>query len=305
MPVINTSLEALDEIGDSLKSMMAVLGTLTDEIEKSPLNDCYHDEIQNRLEHIKSDIYGALTLIRVISARFNNMCNSVQSYVQGGSNFNNASAGHSVGRPDAAGGGHGDAVRTKLVDGKILVGNVLKDSKVAIINQGSNSMVEGSCGLCASGSALNSLGMEMSEQEMIDLALGHDPPLCQMVPGHPERSGGTSSSDRTALINSIFEARGMSHRCEEMEPTTQNIASSLDRGDRVIISVIGSRYYQNPNLSGNHALYVSGMITTPSGEPTGFVVIDSNGRSPDTCTRILSSDRLRDCLSNRPINVIR
>lgn len=301
MVEINVSTDAVEEISNLLQKVNGILSSVIDETQESPLRDYHKIEVDAKLDAIQKFISEALGMVGSIQSRLKSMYVAINAYADGSGASTSSSTG---GRSNNPSFGSGVSVK-RLDNGNILVGNIDRDANHAIINQGSNPKIKGTCGLCSSGSALNSLGLALTEQDMIDHAVNHEPRLCSES-SNPAKSGGTSTRNRTDLINSILEENGMQNYCTDADPTVDSVASELRQGNRVIASVNADSFYGNPDYAGfRHAVYVSAAEFSPAGEVVGFRVIDSNGTNSTNCVRTMSTREFAACLSPSRINVIR
>lgn len=139
--------------------------------------------------------------------------------------------------------------------------------------------VQGTCGLCSIANILRLAGAWVGEKEVVDYAMSAK--LCVFDKDDADRSGGTNAEMRA----DILEHFGISSHMElvDMEGgkasdlTLDSIADHVSSGHGVIISVDAGHFYNDMRyLGGGHAVTVTSVERTSSGEIAGYYICDSN-----------------------------
>lgn len=167
--------------------------------------------------------------------------------------------------------------------------------KRAICNQGSAfpNGPTGTCGCCASGTLLNMACYSYTEKDIVQFAL--DKQLCSP-------SGGTSPSDRTKILQEMASLETQSLTIEELS----DLVPYIESGHGVIISVSASAYCPEwygeyyPGVSDGHALVLCSVVRQPhTNDIIGYIVIDSNGSTPQKASRLVTPEKLQFAYSSR------
>lgn len=165
----------------------------------------------------------------------------------------------------------------------------------------------GTCGLCSCANILRLAGISVGEREMIQFA--YPSGLCSYDEYIRGDSGGTSAVRRqkilahfgisSSLVPVTFQGKSAS------EDSIRQLASFIEQGRGVIISVDAGKFYNKPNYNNSgHAVTVTSVRRSPSGEIEGFYICDSNhGTSFFPKNHIQKS--LRDVAMNVTDTIIR
>lgn len=157
----------------------------------------------------------------------------------------------------------------------------LEQEKYLHRNQGeAYDKFQGTCGLCSVANVLRMAGVQYSEKDIVDYAKNHN--LCNQG-GEPGYNGGTSAAER----EKILEAFGIPSTC--VSPSISVLASSVEQGKGVIISVDPGKLAPEVYDSGYHAITVTSVVRDSNGNIKGFYVCDSNSDVNDRCRKYCSN----------------
>jgi hypothetical protein len=163
----------------------------------------------------------------------------------------------------------------ELPDGReaLLVGDP-ECSKDYFHRQGDNEFgCKGDCGLVSCGDVLNQFGQQVSENDVVRFALENG--YCQIVPGSPEMSGGTSLLDQVEVLKSFGVPAHL-----EIGGSLEGVADRIADGHGVIIEVNAGELWDDPAYydggDANHAITITNVAFDPAtGEVEGVFVDDS------------------------------
>lgn len=162
--------------------------------------------------------------------------------------------------------------------------------------------MQGTCGLSSLTNALNYLGEDVNEKDVIDAATSRD--LCQHHTRNIKDNGGTEIWQIEEL------ARDFGYEAEHTHPATlSSIEETLLNGKSIMLTVSGEHLDRKEPmgelLSANlpytdHWVSVLGVQTDEiTGETTGVWVQDTGGFSPQTDGKIfISKERLEQITEN-------
>lgn len=142
-----------------------------------------------------------------------------------------------------------------------------------VYRQGHNTHgIEGTCGLCSSATVMNIAGYSYNENDVVDYA---------MEKGFCTEDGGTSANHRKQII----EGMGKILMKNIVGEPLQTIASYVEQGKGVILAVEASylnpKWY-DPMVPGGHAITLASVVRdTKTNEIVKYVIIDSNGKTPE------------------------
>jgi hypothetical protein len=147
--------------------------------------------------------------------------------------------------------------------------------------QGDNAYgFEGTCGLVSCQDVLGQFGIDVSEQDVVDLAVQNN--WCD-VSDNPAESGGTSLESWVEILDSY----GIPAHAESGD-TLDDLADRVDSNDGVIVGLNAEAIWGDPMgylMSGgraDHAVTVTGVARDPeTGEVVGFYINDSNDLDGD------------------------
>jgi hypothetical protein len=187
--------------------------------------------------------------------------------------------------------------KAKMGNRDIMVFDHPKESaKNAVINQGSANpgKIEGTCGLCASGTIIRKAGVSASEGSMTSYATMNG--LCS-IGKSPERNGGTSPKQLVGILNVVAGIRAKNEYGKSLDELT----STIEKGHGVIIgvtpSIVNPKWYglYNPNNNGGHWVVLESVVRDAySNKVLGYVILDSNGDSPTTACQTIKASLLED-----------
>ena len=156
----------------------------------------------------------------------------------------------------------------------------------------------GTCGICATATILRKAGLPVNEQIVLATAVKHH--LCDNTKDGERTDayqwrGGTSPAHRSQIAD--FFTLSMEAK---VEIPLEVLASKVEQGHGVIISVLAGEGFYNPNnmYSGNqggHALVLDSVERdAATGKILAYYVIDSNGQTPDTAGLRIPTDTLKN-----------
>jgi hypothetical protein len=187
--------------------------------------------------------------------------------------------------------------KAKTGNKDILVFDHPKESaKNAVINQGSANpgQIEGTCGLCATGTIIRKAGANASEKSMISYATTNG--LCSTGKS-PERNGGTSPAQLVALLQGFAGLNAKNEYGKSLEELT----TAVEKGQGVVVgvnpSIFNPKWYgeYNPNDNGGHWVVLESIVRDASSNKIlGYVILDSNGDSSRTACQTIKAALLED-----------
>ena len=154
--------------------------------------------------------------------------------------------------------------------------------------QGSNSYgIGGTCGLCSCATIMNITGCGYREDDIIAYAKKHR--KCS-------RSGGTTPNDWNDIIKKMG---GISSKTGRVNNLVE-LVPEIEAGKGVIIGIVPSMINENwygpydPN-GGRHAIVLASVIRDEkTNEIKKYVIIDSNGDTPETACQYIDVQDLQD-----------
>jgi hypothetical protein len=128
------------------------------------------------------------------------------------------------------------------------------------------------CGLMSCTDILNQFGKGASENQIVHYASDHG--LCEVVPDHPESSGGTIPEWQAKILSD----NGVPAHVEQT--SLEGLGDHLEHGQSVIVEVNAGVLWNDANAYGqgeaNHAITVTGVVREPeSGQIVGYTINDS------------------------------
>ena len=178
----------------------------------------------------------------------------------------------------------------------IVYDSPIEKRKELELNQGKVDRFKGTCGLCSCVNVLRLAGVAISEEEMV--AFARDNHLCT---NHfwmmSAQNGGTSAEDRQKILKHF----GISSM--QMQPDIESIATAVENGKGVIISVHAYRlWYDMASTTDFHAVTITSVKRDRGGNILGFYIADSGIHEKDG-VGYYSRERLENALTKRPMNV--
>jgi Peptidase_C39 like family len=129
------------------------------------------------------------------------------------------------------------------------------------------------CGLVSCSDVLNQFGIHVTEADVVGHAIQYGE--CNVIPGSPAGSGGTSPADQARLLTDY----GVPAHCESNQSIEQ-LATAIEQGHGVIASVNAGVLWDQPQYvqggGNNHAVTVTGVARDlGTGAIQGFYINDS------------------------------
>jgi hypothetical protein len=182
--------------------------------------------------------------------------------------------------------------------------------------QGANEYgFRGTCGLASVAGALRMLGLDVTEDDVVQLAVRGRPPLCE-ISSDLRRAGGTTEGDQVELLRRF----GISSHVETFSgpdaSSLERLAEAIEDGQAVIANVNGGTLWRE-ELGGergaaayrdhfdggirNHAIEVVGVARDAStSEIVGFYINDTGTEKAAGAGRFISVATMRDALIGTP-----
>lgn len=168
--------------------------------------------------------------------------------------------------------------------------------------QGQNEFgYQGTCGLTSSAEVLNEFGIPMTENDVVRYAVEHG--LCEVTPGSPESSGGTTVADQAQILTDI----GVPSHIETGH-SLEELAAEIRDGHGVIIEVNAGELWGEPayyDTGGpNHAITVTGVAVNPDTGMVEGVYINDSGTGDSGRFVPAEHAALQGWLSNGSLSVV-
>lgn len=144
----------------------------------------------------------------------------------------------------------------------------------------------GTCGLVACEDVLRQFGVAVTEADVVRYAVQHG--LCE-VSSNPETAGGVSLEGIARILSDC----GVSAHVESFVPTLLDLASQIERGKSVIVSLNAGILWDDSASydtgMANHAVVVTGVARDPRDlRILGFYINDS-GSNPAHSARFVDT----------------
>lgn len=150
----------------------------------------------------------------------------------------------------------------------------------------------GNCVLESVRQILLRAGHNVSEDELVQYAISHQPPLCY-DPAIFQR--GAANGDMGMQLLSDFGVQAERLPPNDLPPSLATVQQALAEGRGVVAFVDGPLWFPGVQ-AGNHAIVVTGVELDDDGNVTAVFVNDS-GANSDQCGQRVPVDRFRNAMT--------